>query len=312
MTDRLQSALALLDEGLSLYRRNFGGFLAIAASWCVPLAIAFGLLVAATSWMDELTATLLTLGAALLALPATLYLVGGLSRAALDAEAGRQVQLRAALALRLPQVAGMGCFSLVYGILMQIASTMLAVVCICPLYAFAALGIGLIAAVAEGDSAMTALGLALVGVIFLGFYLFILIVGGASYCSLVYALQPWAQEDQPFGVSLQRSFELIGYRFIRNATVWGLAALLLAAAALIVTLAVGLLVPLPLIFALGEDSPVAQAVAASAWMLGLIVVVPPLPIWMALHYRRNLALRQGADLEERVSAWAQGGQRAES
>ena len=40
MTETLQPILALLDEGLSLYRRNFVGFVLITASWFVPVAVA--------------------------------------------------------------------------------------------------------------------------------------------------------------------------------------------------------------------------------------------------------------------------------
>jgi hypothetical protein len=34
-------------------------------------------------------------------------------------------------------------------------------------------------------------------------------------------------------------------------------------------------------------------------------VLPPLPIWMALLYRRNLAARSGAALEAKIQAWMQ-------
>ncbi|HEU5011944.1 MAG TPA: hypothetical protein VFT66_05315, partial [Roseiflexaceae bacterium] len=65
--------------------------------------------------------------------------------------------------------------------------------------------------------------------------------------------------------------------------------------------------PLPLSFVLGGESPITAALSAAAWLLGLCVVLPPLPIWMALLYRRNLAARSGADLEAKIQAWlAQG------
>ena len=42
MTETLQPILALLDEGLRLYRRNFVGFVLLTASWFVPVAIVAG------------------------------------------------------------------------------------------------------------------------------------------------------------------------------------------------------------------------------------------------------------------------------
>ncbi|HWQ13742.1 MAG TPA: hypothetical protein VNL77_13145 [Roseiflexaceae bacterium] len=302
MADRLQPILAILDDGLSLYRRHFAAFLLIAASWFVPVAVVAGLLVASAQWMTELQVVLVVLGATLLLLPLLVYLVGGLSRAALAAAEGRPVRLREALAIPPRRAAGMGCFTIVYSIVMQLVSSALSFTCICPLWIFGAAFVGVLGATG-GETALGVAALALLGVLFAGVYLFALIVGGASYSSLVYALQPWAQESLPFGAAMERSFALIGYRFWRNALAWGLSAVLLAAVALTVTLAVGLLVPLPLILALGEGSPVAQAASATAWLIGLVVVLPPLPIWMALLYRSNVQARAGGDLEARVHAW---------
>ena len=38
-------------------------------------------------------------------------------------------------------------------------------------------------------------------------------------------------------------------------------------------------------------------------MLGFVVVLPPLPIWMALLYRRNRAAREGSELDTAVQGW---------
>ncbi|MFO7167550.1 MAG: hypothetical protein DIU80_005925 [Chloroflexota bacterium] len=303
MADRLQPILSLLDSGLSLYRRNFVPFALIAAASIVPIAIAAGALVAAAPWLDELQVTLLVLGAVLLLLPLLLYLIGALSRAAALAAAGERVRLREALAIGPGRLAGMGCFSVIYMILMQFVSSVLSIVCICPLWLFGAAASGLFAVIGP-DSAVGLGVLTLFGVMFGTVYLLALIVGGASYSSMVYALQPWVQERLPFGKALERSLALIGYRFWRNVAAWALSALLLAAGGLTVTLAIGVLVPLPMTLALGSDSPLAQAISLSAWLLGMIVVLPPLPIWMALLYRSNAEARAGGDLEARVQAWA--------
>jgi hypothetical protein len=158
----------------------------------------------------------------------------------------------------------------------------------------------------SSNGSLVALGAALIGIIFIGIYAFALIVGGSAYSSLIYGLQPWVQETRPFGESIQRSFELISYRFGRNLLAWGLAAVLVAAIGLTVTLAVGLILPLPLTYALGSESVVAQAVSVSAWLIGFVVVLPPLPIWMALLYQRNRAAREGADLDAKVQEWWRG------
>jgi hypothetical protein len=303
MTDTLQSTLALLDEGLSLYRRNFVAFVLIAASWFVPVACAVGLVIAADTRLDSGVVLLLVLLGVLLLFPLLIYLVGGLSRAAVTAAAGRRVRFREALAIHPARAAGMGCFSIIYYIIAQVVSSTLSLICICPLYFFGFLVIGGLSDVTSSSGTITTLIMAIVGVIFVGVYIFVLIVGGATYSSLIYGIQPWVQEARPFGESMQRSFELIGHRFGRNLVVWGLAALLVASVGLTVTLAIGLLLPLPLTYALGTESSIAQAVSASAWLIGFIFVLPPLPIWMALLYQRNRAERDGAELDARVQAW---------
>src|SRR5205085_4432131 len=136
MTDALQPILALLDEGLNLYRRNFAAFVLIAAGWVVPVAIAAGLAVAAVSWLDGAWAFLLLMAVALLLFPLLIYLVGGLSRAAAAAADGRPVRFREAVAIHPLRAVGMGCFTIIYAIMAQIASSVLSMICICPLYLF--------------------------------------------------------------------------------------------------------------------------------------------------------------------------------
>jgi hypothetical protein len=299
--ENLQPILALLDEGLALYRRNFVGFLLVAASWFVPLAIATGLLFAADAWLSSGWVLALTLAALLVLFPLLIYLVGGLSRAAAAAAEGRPVRFREAMAIHPLRAAGMGCFTIVYSIVAQIVSSMLSLVCVCPLYVFGILGVGLLGTAFDNvDPA--GLGLLAIGIFLIGFY-GSLMVAGATGSGLFYGLQPWVQESRPFGESLGRSLSLIGYRFWRNLAVWLLAALLVAAGGLTVMATIGTLLPLPLIYALGDEAPAVEAVAAGAWMLGLVAILPPLPIWMALLYRRNRAAYEGEDLTTKVREW---------
>src|SRR5512147_871704 len=89
-----QATLAILDEGLRLYRRNFIAFVLIAASWFVPVAIATGILIAIGDQLDEITVMLVMLGAMVLLFPLLIYLIGGLSRAARLAADERPVRFR--------------------------------------------------------------------------------------------------------------------------------------------------------------------------------------------------------------------------
>jgi hypothetical protein len=70
-------------------------------------------------------------------------------------------------------------------------------------------------------------------------------------------------------------------------------------------MAIGTLLPLPLLLLLGEDSTMAQGISTAAWLVGLVVVLPPVPIWMALFYQHNQAAREGADMTARIAAAAQ-------
>jgi len=307
MTEALQPILALLDEGLRLYRRNFVGFVLLTASWFVPVAIVTGTAVAAESWVDArysgLAGVLLFGGGLLVFFPLLIYLIGGLSRAAAAAAEGRPVRFREAMAIHPLRAAGMGCFTIVYAFVAQIVSSLISMACICPLYFVGFMGLAFVGAAANESSA-GALAVMAVGIFLLGFYASLMIIG-ATGSGLFYCLQPWVQESRSFGASLQRSLDLIVFRFGRNLIVWCLAALLIAAAGLTVMATIGILLPLPLLYALGEEAPATRAATLGAWLIGLMLVLPPLPIWMALLYRQNQAAFDGKELAVRVEEWSQ-------
>jgi hypothetical protein len=303
MNERLQPILALLDEGIALYRRNFSGFTLITATWLVPVAIIAGLLIVAASWLDESLGILLVLAGAVLLFPLTIYLIGGLSRGAVAAIEGRPLRFREALAISPLRAAGMGCFTLVYLFIAQIASNMLSLLCLCPLFFAGAAIAGAVGPLLSGTEEVGILAGVFILVALVGVYGLLLVGSGAVYSSLIYTLQPWIQEPRPFGEALQQSLNILGYRFWRNLLVWGVTALLVAAVGITVTATIGVLLPLPLTYALGSDSTAVQAVSVGAWMLGFVVVLPPLPIWMALLYRRNRAAREGSELNTAVQAW---------
>lgn len=292
--------LAQFDEGISMYRRNFVPFLLISLSWFVPVAIVAGLMIvyaARDAGIGILIGILLLL---MLAVPLFVYLVGALSRAAIAAAEGRPVRLREAFAIGPARALGMMVFTVVYYVMAQIVTSVMSIICICPLYIAS---IFVVTGLSSFSESVGVAAFAIIGIAFAVIYILLLAIGGATYSSLIYALQPWAQEKRSFGASIQLSIDMVGYRFGRNLLAWLLSALLITLAGLAVTLAIGVVLPLPLSFVLGGESPVTVAVSAAAWLLGLCVALPPLPIWMALLYRRNLAARSGADLEAKIQAW---------
>ncbi|GIW01559.1 hypothetical protein [Roseiflexus sp.] len=300
---RLHPTLNLLDEGCAIYRRHFTSFVAIGLEWLTPIAIAIGVLVGNAERIGANWLVVIVLAGLLLAIPLALYLIGGLSRAAVAAIDGRAIDLREALAIHPLGVAKAGCFTIIYGFIMQVASSAVSLLCVCPVYVM-----GLSASVffssVDSDSPLGITALAVFGLLLVGMYVLAFIIGGISYSSLFYALQPWLVERLRFGEALERSVDLIIFRFRSNLVAWGVSALLVFAVGLSVSLAVGVIVPLPAFLLLGAESTVAQAIASIAWLLGLALVLPPWFIWMALLYRRNLAARSGADLTRRVEEWA--------
>lgn len=303
MHKRLQPILDILDEGLRLYRRGFVGYVLLAASWLVPVAIGVGLVLAlGDNWGSDATA-LIIIAALLLALPLAIYLLAAISRATLTLQQQQRIDLRAALRIGPLRVAGMGCYSLLFSIVVNTVTSMLGALICCPLYLAMIFAVGGIAgSFSDGFGAFIGAVLVVVGLLlFVLFYGLSLVISGASYSSMVYALQAFAQDNLPFGAAFQRSLDMTFYRFGNNLLAFVLASAIFSALAIVVTITIGLLLPLPLLWALGESSPVAQGVSASAWLLGLIVVLPPMPIWMTLLYQHNLAARQGSDLATQIA-----------
>ncbi len=291
---RLRAALDLLDEGFALYRRSFTSFVLVGLAWLTTIAIAIGLLVALVENERGLVPGVLIMVAALILMhPLLIYLTGGLSRAANAASEGRPIDLRETLTIHPAVIGRAGCFSIVYGILMQLVLSV--PLCICPIYVLG----GSFAFGPNGASE----GIEEAIMLLAGMYLLGFIIGGIGYSSLLYALQPWLIERLRFGEAMERSVDLIRFRLRRNLLAWGLSALLVFAVGIPVSLAVGVLIPLPALLLLGAESSLAQALAGTAWLLGLALVMPPWFISMTLLYRRNLAARSGADLARRVAAW---------
>ncbi|PDV99829.1 hypothetical protein A9Q02_01040 [Candidatus Chloroploca asiatica] len=297
--------LELLDAGLRLYRRHLTRFLLLVGMLALPLGAAlFGLFLLADR-VSESVVVLLILGGLLLTLPLSFYIMGALSRAAVMAVAGEPVRLRAALTIKPRHLAGMGCYGTLF---LVVASTMMSIASLaCIFLAYLVVFVGIIAATALPlgggaiEQATAGLLVIVVVLIFIASYVVSLVANGAVYSSAIYALQPFVQDQIGVRAAMQRSLDLVTYRLGQNLLMFFCASLVFGAAALATTLAIGVLVPLPTFFLLGEESAVAQAITAAAWVTGLAAAMPLLPIWMALFYQQRRIARRGEDLAAQLN-----------
>lgn len=299
----LHPTLDLLDEGCAIYRRHFTSFVAIGMTWLAPIALVISLLTDNAGQIGATWLIVIALAGLFLAPLLLIHLIGGVSRAAAAAIDGCAVDPGKALTIHPFSVVKAGCFTIIYGFIMQVASSALSLMCVCPIYLLGLSASTLFAAIDPGSPA----GIALLVVIFAliaGVYALAFVIGGASYSSMFYALQPWLIEQLRFREALERSVDLVIFRFRSNLVAWGLSALIIFAVGASVSLAVGVIVPYPALLLLGAESRIARAIAGVAWLVGLALVLPQWVIWMTLLYRRNLAARSGADLVQRVEAWA--------
>jgi hypothetical protein len=304
MGSRLQSILDIVDEGLRVYRRGFSGFVVITALWLVPIAIGIGGSIAAAQYWGDTATFLITLVWMVLALPLALLLSGGISRATLVVQAEQAIELRKMLAVPPVRLMGMGCYSLVFYLVANVVTSAFSMFCLCPLYMGVAfllgsVGVGL-GESQIGEGVMLLLGMVL-GILLMLIYGLALAMSGATFSSLIYAVQPFVHQDLRFRAAVEHSVNLVFYRFGFNLLAFLLCSIIFAAMAIAVSVAIGVLLPLPLLWALGRDSAIAQGSSAIAWLLGFLVVIPPMPIWMALLYQRNFALREGNVLEARIA-----------
>jgi hypothetical protein len=305
MLKHMQPVLEILDDGIALYRSAFTSFALIVAIWVMPLFIGLGFSFWWAQFLSEGLFLLLLFAWTLITIPLAVYMVGSVSRAATAVQQQRPVRLREVMAIPPLRAVGTGCYGFLLLLLMNLASSMLSMICICPLY------IGLFAVLGGVFSVGEPLGAAgaVIGVFLMLIFALVLIVlyglglvlTGSAYSIVVYGLQPFVQQNRSFTMMLQESIDLLVYRLGRNLLIFLGTSAVFGALSISVTIAISVLLPLPLILALGEQSLLAQGVSATAWMLGIIVVLPLLPIWMALLYERNVHDREGIDLAQRIT-----------
>ncbi len=213
---KLQPVLDLLDEGLRLYRRGFVGFVTVAALWLIPVLFGVGLTIGAAQFWEPVVALLVALFWLVLLAVLSIYLVGVLSRATLTIQQEGRVNIRTSLAIHPFRLAGMGCYGAIYYLVSNLVVSAISMVVFCSFYLVSFLLLSVSVLVADGAGSF---GDAMVVVILVVFTIFLtlfyglgLALGGATYSSLIYGLQPFIQERLRFGEAIERSINLTFYR----------------------------------------------------------------------------------------------------
>ncbi|WP_129631776.1 hypothetical protein [Candidatus Oscillochloris fontis] len=305
MRPTLQPVLNLLDDGLNLYRREFPRFAMIAAIGTVPMVVLGLLLVMTPFWLNSLGGLFLFFGLSLLSLPVGIYLMGAISRATVEIIQGKPIILREVLRIGPLRLLGMSMYGGVYLIVLNTVISFLSAMCICPSsIVIVTVGslFGRLLEISGGiGAALGSLILSFMALLFMLLYGLGLVVSGATVGSLIFSLQPFVQGDLGMKEALRRSMDLLFYRLGSNLLIYLCASLIFGTLALCVTVAVGVLLPMPLLFLFGSESVLGQVLSVVVVVLALTLALPPLPIWMALLYQRRMVEREGADLAERIA-----------
>ena len=296
--------LALLDDGLRLYRRHLPGFVLVASAVLVPVAVG-GLLITALvrTQLGESWNELSTLLLAALQYPAWIYAYLGLSRASAMALAGDEIKVGPALRLGPLRAVGMGCYNIMFSVIAGIFATILVLSIACPILYASTLGAGVLGALGGGSGTLGAAG-AVFLVLFGLISLLTILTFGAMISGQVYAVQAFALERRSFSGSLSRSVDLLTFRLGRNLLAFAgagaisgtislayLGALLAGGQSLLTLLDIEL------------AAPTREALTVAATTASQVLLLPPLPIWMALLHRRLAEERDGADLQAMLESW---------
>lgn len=304
-TRALPGVLEVLDDGLRLYRRNLSGFLLVATTVLVLLAILALSFMAfvRTEIGDTAGWTLLAVFLLIfLSYPLVLYAFAALSRATATTLDGRPINLRTALAISPARGCGMLLFNTLFAIVAGIMAAILFLVLACPMSIMSLMGLGLLSAVASTGT--FGAGFAFLGVISQISWLWWVAMFGAWLTSLVYAVQAFVIEQGSWGQTASRAIELVTARFGQSLLMF------LGSGAIFGTLTVAYLGSMLVLLAtieerLSLDLPplAADVVIIVLTVLSLVVLLPPLSIWMAMFYRRLAHERDGDELTQRIATW---------
>jgi hypothetical protein len=296
-------ALALLDDGLRLYRRHVASFLAIGSVVLVPMSL-LGLLFS-TLVRTQLGEDWTTLGGLIqstLQYPIVLYACLALSRTAANLLDGQHVRLRSVLRLGPLRVVGMGCYGLVLTAISGTFGSIVVVSVACPLLYAMLFGAGFLGSL--GGGGMLGAAGSVFGVIFSLIFLSTLLLSSAVFVIMAYSVQAFALERRSIASSMSRSLDLLLFHFGRNLLVFiGAGAiigtLLVAYSGTIFAGGAGLLELLDIQLAPITRDALISAVGTATW----VVLLPPLPIWMSMLHRALAKERDADDLVAAVAQW---------
>jgi len=297
--------LQVLDDGLRLYRRNLAGFMLVATTHMVVfalLAISFMAFVRA-----EIGSTFgwLFLAAFLLLVfsyPLVLYTFATLSRATAMAVEGKPISLLNALRIH----PGRGCVMVIFNVLFSIVTAIVLAIMSytvnIPIWIFTMLLTGFFASTA--DSALSAAVGSFFVINMVVNFLWSTIVAGAWLASVVYALQAFVLEQTSWSDAFTRAIVLMSGRFWRSLLMF------LGAGAIFSTLVIAYIGSLAVLVStvyerLDPELPalVIDAIIIVLVVGSLVVLLPPMAIWMALFYQQLAAEREGAEISQQVAAW---------
>lgn len=295
--------LALLDDGLRLYRRHVLGFILVGSAIQIPLAIV-GLLVTAivNTQLGQDWEALGVLIRSVLQYPLLLLTYVALSRAAGMALDNQPIKIGQTLRIPVSRYIGMGCYNVLFTIIFGIVAMVMVVSVICPLIYTSIFGAGLLGRFG-GSGTMGAAG-AVVLVLSILTSIWIIVLAGATMASQVYAVQAFALERQTFSATLTRSIDILTYRFGRNLLVFlgaGAISSTLVASYTGTLLAGGAFLLQFLDIELSLTAT--QTLQILLTTFTGVLLLPPLPIWMAMLHRKVSTERDGADLVTEVQHW---------
>ncbi len=311
-TRALPFVLDVLDQGFWLYRRHLRSFALVAATLLTALAIgamALSALIRASLGNSDVWLLFTWFLALLLGYPLLLYAFAALSRAADAALSGRPIRLRESLRLAPGRACRMVLFNSVFAIITGIAAGAIGVAFACPLI----FGLGMAGAIFSAfllDSSSAAF-LAMFGIFGQISTLWSMWIAGAWLAGLIFALQPFAIEAQNFRMALQRMTGLLDAQIGRTLLMFASAGAIFGTLAVIYT---GSLIMLLLLIAdnveLNLPATAGDAIAIVVIVGSLVLLLPPLAIWMTIFHRRLIQERDGVELAAWIDAWRAAAQAA--
>lgn len=304
-TRALPFVLDVLDQGFWLYRRHLPSFALVAATLLTVLAIgalALSALIRATLGDSDAWLLFTWFLALLLGYPLLLYAFAALSRAADAGLNGRPILVREALRIAPGRGCSMVLFNGVFAIITGIAAGAIGVALACPLI----FGLGMTGAIFSAfllDSSSAAL-LAMVGVVGQISTLWSMTIFGAWLAGLVLALQPFAIDAQNVRMAVRRVTGLLDAPVGRTLLMFAGAGAIFGTLAVIYT---GSLIMLLVLIAdnveLNLPATVGDAIAIVTIVGSLVLLLPPLAIWMTIFHRRLTQEHDGVELAAHIDAW---------